>query len=142
LGNAETGDETNSYFDFLLVGLIVCVCALLLWSFFGAKPQNYSMIYFSQPSLPSNAKTGEQLSFGFFVENHEGKTITYSYSVSAEGGDKTTKNLELKDGEKKLVEEKIVLSKPSIEKQKVSVKLSKPESKDSYLIFFWLNVSQ
>lgn len=129
------------YFDFLLVGLIVVVLALLVLAFFNAQQQHYTALYFSPEELPKSAVAGQALSFSFFIENQEGKPIEYSYSIITEGETKVQKTVLVAYSEKKKISETLTFNKASAQKQKVLVQLKKLESSQPYEIFFWVNVS-
>lgn len=139
-GNA--GEKEDFYFNALLAGLAIIVALLLVFSFFNAQKNYYSALYFAPREIPGTAVAGQPFAFSFFVENHEGKAVSYVYSISAEGKTGAEKTAELNDGEARLFNETFTISKPSAEKQKVSVEMKKPGSTEPYKIFFWVSVSQ
>ena len=62
-------------------------------------------------SLPTNYLPGENLDFSFTIENQEGRTLDYPYTVLLNGTQVASHSINLKDNSTKEIQERITLPK-------------------------------
>ncbi len=140
---AEAEEERFDRFLFtgIVVLLIIVAGALIAFKAFTREPVYYSEVYFAGETIVDGARIGERIPVNFFIGNHEGKTLTYTYLVSAFGGDKVEKEIELQDGELKEIREFTEFETDYGSKQRVTVEVEKPDSVKPYALWFWVEVS-
>lgn len=139
--NANEKQEDKLLFNALLVILAIIVVFFVYSLSIGRAPQAYTQVWLASDN-PSGIKAGQGFNAGFVIENDEGKQVEYSYSISAEGMQKASGKVNLESGKQRLIGEKISFSKPSTEKQKVLIEVTKAGRSEPYTLWFWLAVGE
>ncbi|MBI4053386.1 MAG: hypothetical protein HY394_05110 [Candidatus Diapherotrites archaeon] len=101
----------------------------------GSEP--FSEVFFRLDSLPEKVNAGEDFSFAFAVNNHEGQSIKYDFEVLSEGKILEFGAFSVAPGGSK--EKPVSIRLGAAGKQKVSVRVSYASGgKKEQEIFFWV----
>ena len=133
--------KREDFFFGALAAAIIVVCLLLVSLMLLSRPPDYySELYFDVESLSEEAVVGEEISFKFFVENHEAREMDYNYSILLNSKEVFKDGFSLDDNAKKEIVEAVVFEKRG-RNQKIEVML-KSELAEEYSVFFWVNVGE
>ena len=125
--------------------VFVVVTVVLLFSaaflvFMLAQQRNsepFSEVFFRLDALPEKVNAGEDFSFAFAVNNHEGQSIKYDFEVLSDGKILDFGSISVAQGGSK--EKPVSIRLGAAGKQKVSVKVSYVSGgKKEQEIFFWV----
>jgi uncharacterized membrane protein len=134
----EEFSKKESLFFAALVLAIIVVAVLLVFLTLLSKPvEPYTELYFLPNSLPAKAMLGAGTDFVFFVENHEGMEMDYSFKVLVGTRVLDEGNVTLHDGEKKEFSETVSFSNTGM--HKVVVELENKFGEE-YNISFWVKL--
>lgn len=85
-----------------------------------AKKSATNLSFTDVKSLPKTYTPGQDLSFSFIIENHEGKTVDYPYTIIISGVQAASHTITVKDKTDQTINEKMTL--PS-DKQTLNVQV-------------------
>jgi hypothetical protein len=133
---AEFSRQESVFFAMLAAAIIAVCLALVFLVVLSRAPEPYTELYFDLGSIQSSASPAESLGFRFFVENHEGGSMDYTYSVLVNESVVEKGRLSLAGGEKTAVSESVVLPDER-GNQKIGVEVENA-FQERYSIFFWV----
>jgi uncharacterized membrane protein len=137
-----TDDKMDDFlFKGLVIVLIVVLGLLLVYSYLQVKPETFTQVYLIPDKIIHETNAGEKVLVEFEIDNREGKTTEYTYTISFEGETLMEKTVSVENLEKKRIIEEVSFSEPTEEKKKVIIEVSREGLEEPYSVWFWIQVN-
>jgi len=136
-----TDDKMDDFlFKGLVIVLVIVIGILLAASYIGVKPETFTQVYLIPDKIINSAGVEEKIPVEFEIDNREGKATEYTYKISFNEQTLIEETVLVENLEKKRIIEELSFSELTEEKEKVLIEVFKPEDKEPYSIWFWIEV--
>ncbi len=132
-GNAP---DSNAVFKYVIVALLL-FSILMVLMISKRQQEGYSQLSLIEKSLPNNLERGTAFTFGFEVQNHEGREAMYEYFIYLDGREQKSSKVVLANEEVRTFFEGLQINEAG--PHTVSVSMVGPEGK-GYDVFFKIGI--
>ncbi len=122
-------EENEDYLFLVVIVTLLLVAVSFIFSVSALDGgESFSELYFTKQGLISSASAGEEQQVFFAIENHEGRKVSYSFVVYFDGGAIDRRSVSLENGEKAVLDSKVLFSSKG--QKKLAVKINSPKEID------------